>query len=36
VKAFSNGFDGAAEMRAKLMQAESAEELAGIIESNPL
>lgn len=36
VKAFSNGFDGAAELRAKLMQAESAEELAGIIESNPL
>lgn len=34
VKAFVSGFDGAAELRAKLMQAESADELATIARKN--
>lgn len=36
VKAFVTGFDGAAELRAKLMQAESAAELERIIGENPV
>lgn len=36
IKAFVTGFDGAAELRAKLMQAESATELESIIRENPL
>jgi tRNA-dihydrouridine synthase len=36
VKAFSTGFDKAAELRAKLMECNSADELARVIEGNPL
>ncbi len=36
VKAFVNGFDGAAELRAKLMDAESADEMASAIAGHPL
>ncbi len=36
IKAFVTGFDGAAELRAHLMQAESATELESIIRKNPL
>ncbi len=36
VKAFVTGFDGAAELRAKLMEADSAADLARVIAENPL
>ncbi len=36
VKAFVSGFDGAAELRAQLMEAESAEVMAGAISGHPL
>jgi tRNA-dihydrouridine synthase len=36
IKAFVIGFDGAAEMRAKLMSAENATELESVIRENPL
>ncbi|HVX90595.1 MAG TPA: tRNA-dihydrouridine synthase [Candidatus Paceibacterota bacterium] len=35
IKAFVTGFDGAAELRAKMMETESAEELAKVIGDNP-
>ncbi len=36
IKAFVTGFDGAADLRAKLMNTESADELARVITENPL
>jgi len=36
IKAFATGFDGAAELRAKLMETESADELARVVAANPL
>ena len=36
VKAFANGFDGASELRAKLMECNSADELAKVIGDNPI
>lgn len=36
IKAFVAGFDGAAEVRAKLMETESAEELASVVAAHPL
>jgi nifR3 family TIM-barrel protein len=36
IKAFVTGFDGAAELRAKLMETESAEALAGVVAAHPL
>lgn len=36
IKAFVTGFDGAAELRMRLMQAESAEELERILRENPV
>ncbi|HVW71781.1 MAG TPA: tRNA-dihydrouridine synthase family protein, partial [Candidatus Paceibacterota bacterium] len=36
VKAFVTGFDGAAELRAKMMETESADELASVIAAHPL
>ncbi len=36
IKAFATGFDGAAELRAKLMETESAEALAQVVSQHPL
>ena len=36
IKAFVTGFPGAAELRAKLMEANSAAELESILQENPL
>lgn len=36
IKAFVTGFDGAADLRSKLMLAESARDLEGILKDNPL